>query len=385
MSNGTHSYPADYAIYNLTEAAHASQGERPSYKDFFATLDEIGIRSSADLERVGEKFGTLISGHGGVQPDGSRARREPAIGRSIVSEVILDAIFIAIRHATGDVETVGGPEIRLVSTSADPDCINTLALLSSNGVVVTDLPAYSRQRDIAYSPKLTYPIQIVEDMIRCRPYLERGWLIVIPSRLELSDSRQGFDFSSSLVNESSQFLRGEATCRAGSLVLEPKSAGGTPKDNSGAVLAPILKVGIPFLKGCPTDVMASIISDELDAVSRMRYVSKSFAETLGCKQIGQAVLRNLFEKIDYEISRLDLDYQRLIRKRQASLGGVLLGTFGLWLCASVPAEFIEAAKALVGTASAAKALSYAQLVSDSEAMMREKDFYVAWKAWKAIS
>ena len=270
-----------------------------------------------------------------------------------------------------------------MASSKNQDAINTSALLSDNSVTVFDGEVRSYIRDFMYPPRATISEEFVRDMLRCRPFLERETMVLVPTSIwqhdqdsvgpEYPPPKLLFDFTATQASKATVFLNGYSNRHGESL---PEKS---------YVSVPILQVGLPILKNCPPELMAKVMEDEQDAVMRFRYLTKKFSEKADLEELTNNDLQDLFQSIEYEVSRLELQYKNLLRKRHQSLGSVLLSTVGLWLCASIPEEYVDMAKAFFGTATFASGLNYVYLAADTENTMRQSDYYLAWKIWKQFN
>jgi len=148
---------------------------------------------------------------------------------------------------------------------------------------------------------------------------------------------------------------------------------------------PVLNVGIPIFRGCDPTVFARIIHDEPEACIRFRYIVSDFAKLSEDGSLTDVKIRELYQKVEYEVSRIDLEYRNLLRKREQSLAGVLIGTIGLTLCAIVSDEFREIAKTLFGATSIASGMKYLFNVQETDHSLRRSDYYSAWKVWKSLN
>ena len=352
-----------WPIFDMKSAA--AEVTKPRYGKFFQYLDSLNIGSPSEftddwLDRMGQV----------------KNFSQNPIGRSFGAEIIKES-FVSVWKKSNEENLNVYPEVRVVASAANPDAVNTAILLSDNPVVVHDTELETYIRDIMYAPRAFLPPEYFQDMVRYRYYLENRNTLFIPKKVwqQNNDSLEKennliFDFSSPLLAEESLFFT-----EGNKNHVEQRVSGKQ-------VTLPILKVGLPILKNCTPELMHKIMSDEEDAVRRFRYISKKFTEESNSENVSEQKLIELFQYIDYEASRIDLQFSNLIRKRQQSLGSVLLGTMGLWLCATLPEEFAQAAKAILGTTSAAGGLKYVYSVADTEQTLRSNDNFIAWKLWK---
>ncbi|WP_321470908.1 hypothetical protein [Halarcobacter sp.] len=318
-----------WPFFNI-ETASKEVNTFPRYKELFALLDDFQITSPRNVKK------NTIWRLGEVKDYSHNP-----LGRSFLSEVIKES-FVYLHKKQSNNEISINPEVRLIASSKNQDAINTSALLSDNSVTVFEGEVRSYIRDIMYPPRASISEDYIRDMLRCRPYLENESMILIPSAIWQDDgtyfnekdqsSKLLFDFTSTQMNKSSIFINSNQSNKE--------------KDY---VSIPILQVGLPILKNCPPHLMVKIMQDEEDALKRFRYITKQFSDKADKKQLTLSDIQDLFQSIDYEVSRLDIQYKKLLRKRQQSLGTILLTTVGLWLFATIPKEYAEVAKAFFGT------------------------------------
>ena len=148
------------------------------------------------------------------------------------------------------------------------------------------------------------------------------------------------------------------------------------------LLVPICTVTMPILRNLPTETMIKIIEEEVDAAWRFRFVVNKLLNASDAPTLLEKI-SDVFQEVEYHVRKLDNEYKDLLRKRDRSLAGVMLGSVGFVISVAVPQYLVEYAKEVFGVLSAAKVLDYVYAVQDTHPQLRKSDFYVAWKAWKA--
>lgn len=117
---------------------------------------------------------------------------------------------------------------------------------------------------------------------------------------------------------------------------------------------------------------------------RLRFVLNEMNLFSGKELITNNGLQEIAERLEYEISQVHIEYERLIRKRNQLLANAGLGVLGLVISVSFPESFAPIAATLGGAAAGVNSLKYVFSIKETNAEIRSKDYYFAWKAWKQI-
>ena len=353
------------SLFNCDWNSSYVLAERPDYNRFFQIIDNAGVTCARDIKKISEQ--SFID----------------APIRTIVGETIQEAIAWLNRQNSENQQ-----QIRIISDSPNSELLFLSSLLTEDTVILSDSSVSLWSTELPNPIHTMYWEGFLDQMILCRKPLLEGNLVLSPAIVHRTVGRSNdieqeyiIDYSSSLSFPNGIFLRKDSK---ENLYQAPEELVRSAKYKSAELPSsvPIISLNLPVFRGVPVDTLKKLFDEDTDALMRLRFVLKEMNLLSNNQLITNSGIQEIAERLEYEISKVQLEYEKLIRKRNQSLANAGLGVLGLIISISFPENFAPIAATLGGAAAGVNSLKYVYSIKETNKEIRSRDYYFAWKAWK---
>lgn len=359
----------DRNLFELDWEYRSKSATRPDYKKFFEALDDAGVTCAADMRAAHNQ-----------QSD------RHYLLRSLMSNTVQEAVAWLNRSSTPD--SSSPHQVRLIADAPDSELLFMASLLTEDAVILSDSSVHLWSTELPNHIHAIYWEGLLDQLLLCREPLTRGNMVVCPAivrrtvgRGEDIEGAYTLDFSSSLSYPDKTFLRSGGSNVSG-LLPENLTHAEKPKPTKPPISVPFLRLDLPVVRGIPVAKLRQLLEEETDALRRLRFVMREVHSCTGEKLLDRNGMQNVADLLEYEIAQVQLEYERMFRKREHLLATAGLGILGMVLSVTLPPALMPMAVALGASAAGVNSLKYAFAIRDSDFEIRSKDYYLAWNAWR---
>jgi hypothetical protein len=361
----------DRGLYDIDWDYRYIAAARPDYVRLFNVLDEAGVTCAADIgpiieHRLKEHIWTA----------------NPL--RSIMSETVQQAVAWLNRPMSDS----SPAQVRIIADAPDSQLLFLASLLTDDAVILSDSSVHLWSTELVNPIHAVYWDGLLDQMLLCREPLVEGHMVLCPAIVHRTVGRgkhiEGaytLDFTSSLSYPDETFLRSKPTSPP-SRAPEDLARAAELKPEVPPTAVPLLRLDLPIVRGVPVATLRKLFEQEPEALQRLRFVSKVMRSCTGDKLLAGNGLQDVADRLEYEIVQVQIEYERLLRSREQLLATAGLGVLGLMLSVSLPPNLAPLAGALGGGAAGVNSLKYVFAVRESNAELRARDYYLAWRAWR---